>query len=91
MQHGNVTKEKQTSLTRNPTELLRACLPAWVCVLRPGGALALAWNANVLPRSSMERLLEEHGLTVRKEEAYLQLAHRVDQSILRDVVVAQKP
>lgn len=90
VQHGNVTKEKQTSLTRNPTELLRTCLPAWMGVLKSGGALALAWNANVLPRNKMERLLEEHGLTVKKEEAYLRLAHRVDQSILRDVVVAQK-
>ena len=90
VQHGNVTKEKQTSLTRNPTELLRTCLPAWVGVLKPGGVLALAWNANVLPRDKMERLLEENGLAVKKEEAYLRLAHRVDQSILRDVAVARK-
>ena len=59
-------------------------------MLKPGGVLALAWNANVLPRDKMERLLEENGLAVKKEEAYLRLAHRVDQSILRDVAVARK-
>ena len=35
VQHGNVTTEKQSSLTRNPSELLKACLPAWKEVLRP--------------------------------------------------------
>ena len=90
VQHGNVTKEKQSSLTRNPAELLKACLPAWTEVLRPGGIITLAWNSNVLAREKMEQLLEAQGLNVKKEEAYLSLEHRVDQSILRDVVVSVK-
>lgn len=88
VQHGNVTREKQTS--RNPTELLHNCLPAWVAVLKPGGALALSWNSNVLRRAKMVEALAQHGLSVFNEGAYTQLAHRVDQSILRDVVVARK-
>jgi len=90
VQHGNVTSEKQSSLTRNPAELLGACLPAWATVLKQGGALALAWNSNVLPRERMEVLLAANGFAVQKEEPYLQLAHRVDQAIMRDVVVAKK-
>lgn len=90
VQHGNVTNEKQSSLTRNPSELLKACLPAWVEVLKPGGVIVLAWNSNVLTRIKMEQLLDAQGLVVKKEGAYLQFAHRVDQSILRDIVVAQK-
>jgi len=90
VQHGSVTRERQSSLTRNPTELLAACLPAWVEVLKPGGAAVLAWNTNVLPRGKMESLLEEKGLLVKRDEPYLQCGHRVDQSIYRDIVVAKK-
>ena len=90
VQHGNVTRERQSSLTRNPAELLGACLPAWIEVLKPGGAAVLAWNTNVLPRAKMESLLEEKGLLVKRDEPYLQFGHRVDQSIARDIVVAQK-
>lgn len=90
VQHGNVTNEKQSSFTRNPSELLNSCLSSWIEVLKPGGAIVLAWNSNVLSRQKMESLLEKHGLLVKKEDPYLQFEHRVDQSILRDVIAAQK-
>ena len=90
VQHGNVTNEGQSGLTRNPGALLEACLPAWTAVLKPGGAMALSWNAHVLPRAKMVQLLEKHGLAVRKGGAHARFAHRVDQAILRDVVLAVK-
>ncbi|HIZ55018.1 MAG TPA: DNA methylase [Firmicutes bacterium] len=90
VQHGNVTNEKQSSLTRNPAELLHACLPAWKKVLKPNGIIVLAWNCHVLPRKKMEELFEEQGFTVKNDAPYLQFEHRVDQSILRDMIVAQK-
>jgi tRNA G10 N-methylase Trm11 len=90
VQHGNVTNERQTSLTRNPTELLNACLPSWLEVLKPKGIITLAWNSNVLPRNKMEQLFEEQGLIVKNDGPYLQFEHKVDQSILRDIIVAQK-
>jgi len=90
VQHGNVTNEKQSGLTRNPSELLRTCLPAWVHVLAKGGALVLSWNSHVLPRAEMVKILAAHGLAVKDEGAYAGLAHRVDQAILRDVVAAVK-
>ena len=90
VQHGSVTNEKQSSLTRNPAELLAACLPAWIEVLKPGGVIVLSWNSNVLSRNKMSRIFEEKGLAVKNDGAYLQFEHRVDQSILRDIVVAQK-
>jgi hypothetical protein len=89
IQHGNVTNQKQTSLTRNPKELLQACLPGWRKVLMPGGAVALAWNRNVLPRGEMETLLEGAGFSIPEGDPN-SLVHRVDQSILRDVVVARR-
>lgn len=90
IQHGNVTNEKQSSLTRNPSELLNACLPAWLNVLKNDGVIVLAWNKNVLPRKKLEQIFEEKGLTVENDEAYLRFEHRVDQSILRDIIAVRK-
>jgi tRNA G10 N-methylase Trm11 len=90
VRHGNVTGRKQGAPTRNPSELLESCLPAWVDVLKPGGAVALAWNVNVLPRAQIERIFEQHGLTVKKEGAYSGIEHRVDQAIIRDIIVGVK-
>ncbi len=90
VQHGNITNEKQSSFTRNPTELLNLCLPVWLEVLKPNGVIVLSWNSNVLSRKKMEQLFEEKGFNVKNDEAYLQFEHKVDQSILRDIIVAQK-
>ena len=90
VQHGNVTGEGQSKLTRSPTELLRACLPAWREVLRKGGTLVLSWNVNVLTRAEAERILEDAGFAVLREGAWGRLQHRVDQAILRDVLAARK-
>ena len=90
VQHGNVTAEKQSSLTRSPAALLESCLPGWVRVLRPGGALALSWNVFVLPKEQMRQLLSSAGLTVQTGGPYDRFEHRVDQAIKRDIVVAVK-
>ena len=90
VQHGNVTNEKQSAITRNPSQLLRACLPAWAAVLKPGGCMALSWNSNVLPRKQMEELLAAQGFEALNDDAYASLAHRVDQAIVRDVIAARK-
>lgn len=90
VQHGNVTNEKQTSLTRNPSELLDSCLPSWTELMRTGGVMALAWNSNVLDRHKMEKIFAAHGLTVLNEGEYAKFEHRVDQAILRDIVIAKK-
>lgn len=90
IQHGNVTNEKQTSLTRSPMELLSACLPVWSEVLRPGGVIVLAWNSNVFSREKMVHLVQEKGLQVLNDGPYTRFEHRVDQSIKRDIIVALK-
>lgn len=89
--HGNVTSPGQgSSLTRNPLELVKACLPAWSRVLKTGGAIALAWNTFVLPKADLASVLEKGGLCVLLDPPYDQLEHRVDQAIRRDVIVAVK-
>lgn len=90
VQHGNVTNQKQSSLTRNPQELLSACLNGWYQVLRPEGVIVLSWNTYVLPREQFVELLEGAGFSVFKDGVYVEFEHRVDQSIKRDIIVAKK-
>lgn len=91
VQHGNVTGEKQSSLTRSPKELVTACLPAWKNVLQPGGVLVLAWNTHVFPKTQFAALLEQQGFDVLLDGPYSQFVHRVDSAIMRDIIIARKP
>jgi hypothetical protein len=74
-------------LARGPQELLEEALPGWTSLLRPGGALGVSWNTHVAPREDALDLLEEHGLEAVDYEGF---AHRVDQAITRDILVARK-
>lgn len=78
-------------LSRKPLELLRAALPQWIELLRPGGAMGLAWNTHVADRTDAEAVLARAGLEVCDAPAYLAFRHRVDASIERDVLVARRP
>jgi tRNA G10 N-methylase Trm11 len=89
VQHGS--RSRASSLERNPTDLLAAALPGWVELVRPGGAIGLAWNTYVGDRGELERLCAKAGLEVCSGPAYAGFAHRVDQAINRDVLVARKP
>lgn len=75
---------------RSPEALLADALPVWAGQLRTGGALGLAWNTLSLPRERLAALVTAAGLTVLDDAPYAGLEHRVDSSILRDVVVATK-
>ncbi len=90
VQHGNVTKEKQSSITRNPDKLIDSCAKSWFNVLKKGGVIVLAWNNFVLPRDKFEDILKSHGFTVLNDDEYLQFEHRVDQAIRRDIIIAKK-
>lgn len=87
VQHGSVTNEKQSTKTRNPSELLAAALPAWRKVLKSGGILVLAWNVFLLPAEKMNGILENAGFNVLDKGDF---QHRVDQAIKRDIVIARK-
>lgn len=89
VQHGSRTAG--TTPVRSPRELLAAAVPVWNRVLRPGGAMGISWNTNVAKREELTEILTGSGLQVRAGGPYDQLAHRVDQAILRDLIVAVKP
>ena len=86
VQHGSHT---EGDLRRSPADLLSAALPVWRAVLRPGGAVGLAWNTRVLDLDAISAALSEHGFTVLTGPAFEQFTHRVDQAVTRDVVVAR--
>jgi tRNA G10 N-methylase Trm11 len=87
VQHGSRTGE----LSRSPLALLEAALPVWVRLLRPGGAVGVSWNTYVARREELAGLLTGAGLEVVDSEAHRSFAHRVDQAIVRDLIVARLP
>ncbi len=88
VQHGSRTVA--AGLTRTPLELLRAAVPGWARLLKPGAALGLSWNTHVARRSEAAAILTDAGLEVLGDP-WDRFEHRVDQSIQRDIVVARKP
>jgi hypothetical protein len=89
VQHGS--RNPAGGLARSPLDLLRAAIPVWRELLRPGAALGISWNTYVARREQLAAVLDDAGLEVMDAEPYQQLAHRVDQSIVRDVIVARRP
>ncbi len=69
--------------SRNPLEVIQACASAWSASLKPGGAMVLAFNANLPRRQQLIDALDQPGLELRA----FSIPHRVSESILRDVVV----
>ena len=78
------------SVARSPVELIAAAAPSWVELLAPGGALGLSFNTHVAPRARLAEILTSAGLTVADDPAWRAFEHRVDQAIVRDVLIARR-
>ncbi len=89
VQHGS--HGARGELSRSPLELVAEAAPVWRDALRPGGAMGIAWNVHVARRERLCEALARAGLEPCDGPAYRGFEHRVDQAILRDVVVARKP
>ena len=63
----------------------------WARLLRNGGALGIAWNTLVAPRDQAAQILASAGLETMDTGPYLAFRHRVDQAIMRDILVARRP
>jgi hypothetical protein len=83
--HGSFNEDG--GINRSPLDLLERAVPQWRGLLRTGGALGLSWNLKVAKRALAEDILLANGFELVPEAA---LAHRVDQGIERDVIVARK-
>jgi len=82
--------KKSKDKSRNALPLLEEALPSWHKVLKPGGAIALAWNLFLIDRTEMEAVLEKNGFILAMPQGDESFVHRVDQAIMRDLVVGIK-
>ncbi|MEV0995519.1 SAM-dependent methyltransferase [Nonomuraea sp. NPDC050202] len=85
VQHGS---KGGAGLSRSPLELLAEAVPGWAELLRPGGAMGIAWNTYGGKSTELARILTDAGLQVMD---YPDFEHWVDQAIVRDIIVARKP
>ena len=72
---------------RTAADLLTEAVPVWASQLAPGGALGVSWNTLGMPREDLAGVFTDAGLEVCNEGPWERLAHRVDASIHRDVLV----
>ena len=66
-------------------------VPVWARLLRPGGVLALSFNAYTLEREALRRQMRDAGLEVCQGGAYDAMEHWVEQAVMRDMAVGVKP
>lgn len=91
VQHASKSKAGNSqALSRSPYELLKESLPAWKNSLKKGGAMVLSFNEFTLRYDGTAKLLEDNGFEVLKDAPYFGYKHRVDQAIIRDLIVAVK-
>lgn len=88
VQHGSRRTGGRTS--RSPVPLLKEAVPVWARLLRTGGAIGISFNTHVAAREQLAKLLTDEGFEVRDTEPYRGFTHRVDQAIVRDVIVARR-
>ena len=72
------------------TQLLARVLPAWHSVLKPGGAIALSFNALTLKKADLAQLLTDAGFTPLTEGPYADFTHFVETAVTRDFIVARR-
>ena len=70
--------------------LLERALPAMRRALKPGGAMALSFNAYTMKRDRLVRLVSDAGLEPIDGECDRNLSHWVEQAVLRDFVLARR-
>ena len=70
--------------------LLVKSLPGMHRLLRPGGSVAMSFNAQTFRRDRLAALMAEAGLTPLSGGPYEGFEHWVEQAITRDIGVARK-
>lgn len=69
--------------------LLQRALPAWKAALKPGGTVAMSFNAQNFPPQRLRALLADAGFEV--VETGQGFSHWVEQAITRDIAIGRKP
>ncbi len=71
--------------------LLAKALPDWRATLRPGGTVAVSFNAQSFSLERLRALMADSGFEVMRGGAYDDFSHWVEQAITRDIAVCRKP
>ena len=71
--------------------LLTRALPGWKAALKPGGTIALSFNAQNFRLDRLRELMADAGLEVKRGGAYDGFSHWVEQAITRDIAMCKKP
>lgn len=87
VKHGNRSIE---GMSKSPIQLLEQALPVWSKLLSSGGAMGLSWNTYLGKKPDIIALLETSGLSASTHTLTDTFRHRVDQAIIRDMVVATR-
>ena len=85
IKHGS---QSAKGLNKSPLSLLEQAVPVWATLLKSGGAMGLAWNTYLAKKTELIPLLENAGLTIYEPTLGNDFRHRVDQAIMRDIVIA---
>ncbi|WP_299353035.1 hypothetical protein [uncultured Shimia sp.] len=72
---------------RSPLAVIQKAAAGWAACLAPGGVMAIAYNCNIPKRDEMFAAFDGLGLEVLERN----VAHRMSESIVRDVLVLRKP
>ena len=75
-----------TEGTRNPLAVIEQSIPGWASCLKPNGAIVLAFNQYMPKRVALVAAFEAQGFNALPFSS----AHRMSESIVRDVVVFKK-
>ena len=71
--------------------LLARALPAWHMALKPGGTVAVSFNAQNFNPERLRELMRQSGFEVMTGGPYDGFSHWVEQAITRDIAVGRKP
>ena len=70
--------------------LLMRALPAWGAALKPGGTVAVSFNAQNMSPEKVRGAMEASGFEVLRGGPYDGFSHWVEQAITRDIAVCRK-
>lgn len=70
--------------------LMAKVLPGWRDALKPGGTIAVSYNAQTFKTERIRQMMTDAGLEVLEGGAYDHFDHWVEQAVTRDIAVARK-
>ena len=70
---------------------LHRILPAWKKTLSTGGVAAFSFNTLTLPSSLVRNEFQQAGFILPDSDIFSNLAHDVEQAVVRDVIFALNP